>query len=230
MEASGRFVYRVTLPDGEQRSIMVSIDPERMECTEPAPRAESWTALDFHQCEGCPLDPAMQLLCPLAAHLSPVVAEIGALLSYDQLDVEIEWGHRHLTGKTTAQQIASSLIGLISATSGCPKTAFLRPMAWFHLPLATTEETIFRAVSTHLLAQYFAAHQGLNPDWSLDTLKQQYRELHSVNMAMAVRLRQACTQDAMVNAVVVLDMLAKFVPFEVDDSLESLKPLFIHPA
>jgi hypothetical protein len=230
MEASGRFVYRVTLPDGGQRTITVSIDPERMECTEPPARTEDWTALEFHQCQGCPLNKDSHPLCPLAAHLSPVAAEIGALLSYDQVLVEIEWGHRHLTGKTAAQQIASSLIGLISATSGCPRTAFLRPMAWFHLPLATTEETIFRAVSSHLLAQYFAAARGQPPDWSLDKLKQHYSELHAVNMAMAARLREACSQDAMVNAVVLLDMLAKFVPFEVDDSLESLKPLFVQPA
>ncbi|MDP2826020.1 MAG: hypothetical protein Q8O52_25440 [Sulfuritalea sp.] len=151
---------------------------------------------------------------------------LGPLLSHDELQVEVAWGHRRLMAKTTAQRMSSSIVGLVAATSGCPRTAFLAPMAWFHLPLATEEETIFRAVSSHLLEQYLVVADGGAPDWTLAALMQRYKALHEVNVAMAQRLRDAGAEDAAVNAVVLLDLLAKAIPFSVEDSLESLHPLF----
>lgn len=226
MESDGRFSYRITLPDGARHEIAVALDPDTLQCREPAALAREWTVLGYRQCAGCPLSASADALCPMAAHLAPVVERIGALLSYEQLDVDIAWGHRHLHGNAPAQRIASSIIGIIAATSGCPRSAFLKPMAWFHLPFATEEETIFRAVSSYLLGQYFVAGRGETPDWSLATLKQHYAGLHEVNVAMAQRLRDACKHDAIVNAVVLLDLFAKAVPFSVEESLESLKPLF----
>jgi hypothetical protein len=78
-------------------------------------------------------------------------------------------------------------------------------MARFHLPLASTEETVYRATSMFLLAQYFA-----------------YR----VNRAMAERLRSASEQDAAVNAIVILDLLAKALPDAILDSLTEVRHLF----
>lgn len=226
MDTDARFSYLITLPDGSRCDISVVLDANTLECLEPEAQARPWTALGYHQCRGCPVSGGAEALCPMAAHLAPLVEKIGALLSFEELEVDIAWGPRQLHGKAPAQRIASSLIGLVAATSGCPRSAFLKPMAWFHLPFATEEETIFRAVSTYLLAQYFAAVRGETPDWSLTQLKQQYAELHRVNIAMSQRLRDACQQDAMVNAVVLLDLFAQAVPFSVEESLESLQALF----
>lgn len=226
MEAPRRFHYRIGLPDGSRRELTVVIDGDTLVCREPPAESRPWTALEYRQCPGCPLRAEATPLCPMAARLAPVVTILGPLLSHDELEVEVEWGHRRLTVHTTAQHMTSSIIGLIAATSGCPRTAFLAPMAWFHLPLATEEETVFRAVSTYLLGQYLVAVAGGTPDWTLAALTQRYRTLHEINMAMAQRLRDAGTDDAAVNGVVLLDLLAKAIPFSVGESLESLRPLF----
>jgi hypothetical protein len=223
---AGHFRYLITLPDGSTTEIVITLDPVTLQCVEPEAMSLSWTALEVHQCPDCPLSGKGQALCPMAAHLAPIVEKIGGLLSFEMLDVEVSWGPRYLRSRSSAQKIASSLIGLVVATSGCPRSAFLKPMAWFHLPFATEDETLFRAVSSYLLAQYFAAGRGAVPDWSLASLTRHYADLHEVNIAMAGRLREACKHDAIVNAVVLLDMFAKVVPYSVEESLESLAPLF----
>jgi hypothetical protein len=224
--ATGHFRYVITLPDGSTTETVITLDPVTLQCVEPEALSLPWTALGVHQCPGCPLTGSGRALCPMAAHLAPIVEKIGGLLSFEMLDVEVSWGPRHLRSRSSAQKIASSIIGLVVASSGCPRSAFLKPMAWFHLPFATEDETVFRSVSSYLLAQYFAAGRGAVPDWSLASLTQHYADLHEVNIAMAGRLREACKHDAIVNAVVLLDMFAKVVPYSVEDSLESLAPLF----
>lgn len=226
MEPPRHFHYRIDLPDGSRRELSVAIDAATLLCREPPAESRPWTQLGHRQCAGCPLRAETSPLCPLAARLAPIVTVLGPLLSHDELRVEVEWGHRLLTATTTAQRMTSSIIGLVAATSGCPRTDFLKPMAWFHLPLATEEETVFRAVSTYLLDQYLVAADGGAPDWALAALAERYRALHEVNMAMASRLRDAGSEDAAVNAVILLDLLAKAIPFSVEDSLESLRPLF----
>ena len=226
METARHFRYRIGLPDGSWRALTVAIDPDTMVCREPAAESHPWTALEHRQCPGCPLRAETSPLCPLAARLAPIVTLLGPLLSHDELQVEVEWGHRLLLAKTTAQRMTSSIIGLVAPASGCPRTAFLGPLAWFHLPLATEEETVFRAVSSHLLDQYMLATDDGAPDWTLAALAERYQALHEVNMAMAQRLRDACGEDAAVNAVILLDLLAKAIPYSIEESLESLRPLF----
>jgi len=71
------------------------------------------------------------------------------------------------------------------SSSACPKMKFLRPLARFHLTLATHEETIFRAVSATFLKNYFE-NKGHNKDNdSLMELKKQYQEIQNVNRFIA---------------------------------------------
>lgn len=223
-DASRRFEYHLTLPEGERCSIAIALDGTTLDCIEPAPAARDWTALGCHRCPHCPLDPASNPLCPLAARLAPLVDVLGSVLSYQTLDAEVVGGGRSIRANTSAQAVASSIMGLISATSGCPHTAFLKPLAWFHLPFASEEETVFRAVSAWLLKQYFRECDGELGDWTLDALKENYEALHVVNVHLAQRLRQASALDATVNAIVRLDMFAKAVPNEIDDILGFLRP------
>jgi hypothetical protein len=103
---------------------------------------------------------------------------------------------------------------------------FLRPLARFHLPLATHEETIFRAASVAFLKNYFEDGNSKNDYDSLAELKQQYSELQSLNRFMAERIRGAIKKDAAVNAIVLLDVLSKKVSFSIDDSLHQISYLF----
>lgn len=99
-------------------------------------------------------------------------------------------------------------------------------MARFHLPLASIEETVYRATSMYLLAQYFACRGGKRPDLDLGGLAQIYAGLEVINLAMAQRLRGASEEDAAVNAVVIPDVLAKTLPFAILDELAGMRQLF----
>ncbi|MBI2308136.1 MAG: hypothetical protein HYU78_12620 [Rhodocyclales bacterium] len=218
-----RFEYRLRFPDGQQRVIPIVLDGATLGCIEPPPAARAWTALDCHRCPHCPLEPAAEPLCPLAARLDPLVDILGSVLSHQTLDVEVVAGERTVATHAPAQAVASSIIGLIGATSGCPHTAFLKPLAWFHQPFAGEEETVFRAVSAWFLKQHFRDLDGETPDWSLAGLRQRYDALHTVNVHLARRLRQASSCDATVNAIVRLDMFTKAVSGEIDEILGFLR-------
>lgn len=117
-------------------------------------------------------------------------------------------------------------MGLLMATSGCPLTRFFRPTARFHLPLASTEETTFRAASTYLMAQYFRRLRGEGGELELQGLRSLYADIHRLNHAFAKRLRAATQTDSSVNAVILLDVLAGGLTAEDDDRLPELETYF----
>jgi len=136
-------------------------------------------------------------------------------------------GEREIRVTTTAQRATSALLGLISATSGCPYTVYLKPMARFHLPFASEEETIYRAVSMYLLARYFQQGESGTLDVHLDGLTSIYRNLQIVNAATARRLRAAAREgDTAVNAIILLDLYAKALPAVIADSVDEVRYLF----
>jgi len=155
-----------------------------------------------------------------------VVSRFEYLVSYDNIELTVITQERTISQFTTAQRAISSLMGLISATSGCPHTVFFRPMARYHLPLASEDETIYRATSMYLLAQYFKKKEGLDPDIEFNGLKEFYKKIEIVNQTMAKRLKAASDTDSTVNAIIILDMYAKVVPFGIKDSLEGIRHLF----
>lgn len=219
--------YRFRFPDGRRESYDLQLDPATLELigdttAEPPP----WTRLAFHQCPNCPLDPARRNHCPAAVALAPLVASCARLVSFDKLAVEVITPERVISNEIPAQRGISSLMGLILAASGCPRTAFFKPMARFHLPLASEEETIYRAASMYLLAQYFLRQQGGAADLDLEGLKAIYANLHVVNRTLADRLRQAIEEDSTINALILLDLFAKNMPFVIEDSLEEIRYLF----
>ena len=99
-------------------------------------------------------------------------------------------------------------------------------MAWFHLPFASVDESLFRSASTYLLRQYFQVQIGEIPDFSLDRIKDHYLIIEQVNHGILARIRHATVLDADLNAIVILNSLAQILSIEVDESLETLRPLF----
>jgi len=186
----------------------------------------AWTELDFHQCPNCPLEIAAHPFCPLAANLVNIVNRMETLISYDEIRVDVITAERIISQVTTAQIGISSMLGLVIATSGCPHAAFFRPMARFHLPLASKEETIFRATSMYLLAQYFVKKAGRTADLELEGLTRIYDNMQIVNMAIVERLRAATRTDSSINAIVILDTFAKSLPFAIEKSLDEIRHLF----
>lgn len=219
--------YSFTLKDGSQEVFDLQLDPVSLELIENTPKElPSWAKLDFHQCPHCPLSTQTHPYCPLAANLVSIVTHFEPLLSYDQVYVEVATAERLISQDTSVQTGISALMGLVIATSGCPHTAFFRPMARFHLPLASEEETIYRATSMYLLAQYFLKKEGFQADLELQGLTEIYERIHAVNTAIAERLRAASEKDSALNAIVLLDMYALAVPLVIEDSLEEIRHLF----
>ena len=112
------------------------------------------------------------------------------------------------------------------ATSGCPSMEILKPLARFHLPFATVEETLFRSVSAYMLRQYFVGLDGGTADFSLSHITNAYKEIQQVNAGILQRIKQAVQSDADANAIVILNNLTQILELEIEDKLESLRPLF----
>jgi hypothetical protein len=219
--------YRFDTESGASHHYPVELDPVTLE-RHTAPRAAlpAWTLLAHHQCPRCPLQTAATTHCPMAVALVDLQDFASNLDSFSALHVTVTTPQRETRAAVTAQRGISALMGLMIATCACPDVAWLRPMARFHLPLASEEETIYRAVSMYLLEQYFRQRDGHAPDVTLDGLRQRYQRLHDINLCMAERLKGAASKDAPVNAVVLLDLFAKALPYSVDDSLAELAYLF----
>jgi len=219
--------YQFMFPDKRELHYGIRLDPDTLiQRTASDGSPPSWTHLATHPCPGCPLDPARHRLCPMAVSLAPLVEEATGLFSYEQLDLKVKTPERTISAKTTAQRAISSLMGLLIATSGCPHTTFFKPMARFHLPLASTEETVYRAASTYLLAQYFRHRDAEKIDLELTGLREIYARIHEVNKSMAARIRAASEADSGVNAIVILDLFAQNVPHSIDESLAEIRYLF----
>lgn len=214
--------YHFQFADGSRQSFPIRPVAEDAESAE----LPAWTALGFHQCPNCPLSTADTPHCPMAANFVKLITAFDKLSSYDTVTVQVESAERNVTKTTTVQRAIGSLMGLLAAGSDCPRVDFLKPMAHFHLPFSTEEETIYRVTSMYLLTQYFRHRQHQTPDWDLVALKAHYRELHHVNMAMTERLRAISKQDGAVNALVLLDLLAKALPYSIDEALEELRAVF----
>lgn len=220
-------LYLFRLSDGKEEYYDLKLDSRTLELVDTAPQVlPPWARLDFQQCPNCPLTITTHPHCPAAVSLVNLMALCNRLLSYDKVHVEIITAERIVSMDTTAQAAISSFMGLVIACSGCPHTAFFKPLARFHLPLANEEETIFRAASMYLLAQYFVRKQGRPADLELEGLKKIYNNIHLVNLSIAKRMRAASDMDSAVNALIILDLFTKALPYVIEDSLEEIRYLF----
>lgn len=220
--------YCFQMEDGQKEVFSVQLDSERLEShPEILGNLPDWTRLAFHQCDNCTLPSGVDDRCPAAVNMIGIVDRFADLLSHDETLVVVRTQDRTVSSTTTMQRGVCSLMGLLMATSGCPMTSFFKPMARFHLPFASTEETIWRATSTYLLSQYFKLQNGDEPDIKFEGLTQIYQNIQTVNLAFAKRLRSACHHDSMVNAIILLDMFAKSMPLAIDESLEEVRHLFV---
>jgi len=217
--------YTFTMNDGSHEIFNIKLDHETLDSIDNSPKTlPEWTKLEFHKCAHCPKQ--NEPYCPLAVSLVNIVNRFNRLISYDKIHLDVETKERFISQNTTAQKGISALMGLVIASSGCPHTDFLKPMARFHLPLASRDETVYRATCMYMLAQYFCHKEGSSGDFDFKGLIKLYRNLENVNMAIAERLNYASKSDSTVNALILLDIFNKTLPMAIDTSLEQLKYLF----
>jgi len=220
------YSYQFNLPEKEPIRLNIEIDSSTITLEPNDNTSIFWTELGFNQCANCPLNIAEHPVCPVAQNLIPLLDISNALVSYQEVSVIITSDNRCTSATTTMQRAMSSALGLVMATSPCPHLEFLKPMARFHLPLASEEETVYRTTSMYMLAQYFRNQQGMSYELGFEGLTQKYANLKTVNRALANRIRAAIKQDATVNAIILLDLLSQAVTYSIEDQLDELQPLF----
>ncbi len=218
--------YKFQFEDKTEKQFDIVLNAKTLEVLHtPNTSQPEWTRLNYHQCSNCPLDATVQH-CPVALNIAHLIDEFKFATSYDKTWVVVETAERAYTSETTVQNGLSAILGIYMTTSNCPVMDFLRPMVRFHLPFATAQETVFRAVSMFLVAQYFRQRKGLSPDWTLEKLVDIYKEVGKVNKGMWNRLSNASSFDANVNALIVLNTFGDALRYSIKKDLEDLAPLF----
>ena len=217
-------VYRFDLPDGSAKTLEFAFDAVDFKMLKAPPDSPPfWTELTFSRCANCPLDERLNTHCPAALQLASALEPLNALVSFDTVGVTVTQAERTMYAQTSAQQAMSSVIGLVMATSGCPWTDHLRPMARFHLPFASEAETVYRSIGMFLLARAIA---GSDESQGFAALESLYENLHVVNRDMSRRLGAAARTDPARNAMALLDAYTTLLPEALERSLDELSPLF----
>jgi len=219
--------YRIRTADGREILFRLRFDPKTFDLVEATPdNLPAWAALEFHKCPHCPLSVTESTNCPAAARIAPTMKACESLDAYMPVQVEITLPERTVVANKPLQKALASMLGLIMATSGCPHTAALKPIARYHLPFATEDETLQRVTSMYLLGQYFAHKDGDKPDIELEGLVELYRKLQVVNESMVDRLKAGGIKPAMTQAIIPLDLLSHSLPLNIRISLERIRPFF----
>jgi hypothetical protein len=217
--------YKFTMGDGLVHHFAVNVGRAPAQPATSHPPAP-WTALAFHQCANCPLQPEAHPHCPVALDLEEITARFRAVSAFESVTVEVKTPERTYVKYCDSPTGLRALLGLVMASSACPITGRLKALSYYHLPFANAEETLFRAVSDHLLRQYFIQKAGGAPDLQLAGLRQLYADLAVVNAAFEQRLRAAGERDSNIAALINLNFLSATVAISLDEALARLKPRF----
>ncbi|CAA7617771.1 conserved hypothetical protein [Candidatus Terasakiella magnetica] len=222
-----QIVYRFFVGTDQSQTVDLLFDKKtfRLLIPETAPRPD-WAKLSHQRCANCTL-PDDCSYCPAALGIAMFLPAFENRVSHEKTVVEVETPNRTIVAKTTFQSAMASLMGLVCATSGCPLTRFLRPMARFHMPFSDEQETLFRSFSSWLLAGYVESRMaGVGVCVTLDGLKGKYQDLSIMNAALGNRIRNSVKRDAALNAVIILDLFAQIAPDNIDNGFEDILETF----
>lgn len=220
--------YRIKLGDALTESFDYDMDAQTFELL-PAAKADklpAWTELAYKQCPNCPLKPGEHPHCPVAVQLHNIVERFHNTRSIDEVTLEVVTEQRTVVQTTALQNALSSMLGLVFPVSGCPKTAGMKPLARFHVPLASEEETVFHVAGMFLLAQFFVNLKSKNGALSFDGLIAMYGDLHIVNKSVASRLQSVTSSDSLKNAITLVDMYSSLMPMLLQDQLVEIRSFF----
>jgi hypothetical protein len=222
--------YQISFEHGGTEIIALTFDADDMSAAglgQVTPiDDDSWTDLENQQCRHCPLNREDSPKCPVASNLGWIVHRFKDHQSFEKVSTTVQTRERTYAKDTDLQSVMYSIFGLVMASSTCPHMAFLKPMARFHLPFASIDETMMRSASIFLLGQYFLNEDGSAPDFDLQRFKECYENLNVINNAMIQRIRGIGKGDIHPNAIVVLDSLATILSYEISDDLSSLEKYF----
>ena len=223
--------YKIIFSHGNSQIFHVELDESNcLQVKEPPETIPDWAELDCHKCHHCPLSSEEHRYCPVAVNLVDIVQAFGDVISHEKVDVEIWQRNRTVRVEgVMVQNVLSSLMGLVIATSACPYTLFLRPLAFFHQPLADMDESVFRLTSSYLMSQFLLNKNTANHNQGLEELDRFLDQISDVNAYLAKRLSLTCKKDSSINSLVKLDARAKIFSTMARESLEKFRKLFSAP-
>jgi hypothetical protein len=213
------------MPEKEIYNYDVEVDSDSLFVETKQTEGPEWTKLDNCKCTNCPFDSKEVPYCPIALQLNDLVESFDDCKSYIKTTVMVQDDHRVYYKKTDLQSGLISLFGLLMASSRCPHMKVFRPLVRFHLPFASTEETLFRVVSSRLLSNYFQ-NDWLSFDKILEQLNACYKNVYQVNKGILNRINSVVSADANKNAFVGLSLFAQIFSMEFEEKLDGLSYLF----
>jgi len=223
--------YEFLFQNGKRHAYSLKLDKRTVSLISEKKRPlPAWTRLETHQCASCPLTPEKSPCCPIAANIAELVEDFKEIQSTENVRIRVHTSERTYLKAAPVQKGLSSIFGMIMATSNCPVMNFLKPMARYHLPFSTGEETIVRSISIYLLTQYILAKKKGQPDLSLENLERSYAKVQRVNRGICSRIAAAILErrgkgDAANNAVVILDTFSQLLQIAVEENVDSLATL-----
>lgn len=223
----GKVTYEFIIDTGEVFSF--DIDPDQSANTGQTYQKDSasWTNLEYHKCENCPLNAEDHPHCPVSLDIEEVAKKFSALLSWKKAEVWVHTSERSYHKNCDLQTGLRSMLGLMMALSMCPILSRLKPLASSHLPFANFQETVSRVVGNYLIRQFLNHRDGGEVDWSLTELKAMYKELVTVNFSMLERIRAACEEDANMNAISIFFSMSSIVNMALEEQLDEMQEHFI---
>lgn len=219
--------YKIKRADGKLSTYDIQFEQDTFDLVEETSTIPpKWTELEHRKCSHCPLSKKDYPHCPVAKNLAVIADEYKEVKSYEICSVEVETPNRNYTKQMSLQEALFSIFGLIMPTTQCPHLKFLRPMARFHLPFSSFQETMVRSTSLYLLRQYFVAKRGIEPDFELKKLNELYANVQKVNEGLIDRIRSIASGDADANSLTILNGYAQLLSMQLSEDLSDLENFF----
>lgn len=228
MKANRSIAYHFDFEQGPAWDYVLNFDSTHRLISNPTKVVREWTSLEYFKCPHCPLKHSQHPQCPVARDIDHIVEDSKDVISHTGVTVTVTTPERQYVKKCSAQVGLVSLFGLIMATSGCPHLDWLRPLARFHLPFSSIEETLFRVLSLQLLGEFFDSERW-DATISSKEIGRKYAAVGTLNREFIQRIRAYCEGDADKNAIAALDIWVQAFDLHLEDDFEPLKPYFCKP-
>ncbi len=217
-----KILYKLVFESRPEMEFEVDISREY---SEPENLPE-WTKLEFNQCPNCPLKKETTPYCPAAVEVEQTMAHFKDILSTEVIDAWVIAPDRFYYKKCDAQSALRAMVGLVMATSPCPVLKQMKGLAYFHLPFASLDETIYRGACNYFMKQYYKMKAGETPDWGLEHYGKYYDELSKVNTSFFERIKVASKADSNLNTIVSLSSVSSLHSAAIEEYMEQFREFF----
>ncbi|MBT3235138.1 MAG: hypothetical protein HN353_04245 [Bdellovibrionales bacterium] len=184
----------------------------------------AWARLEHKQCDNCTLSPSNNPYCPVALSLVSLSDITQGLTSFEETSTRVITTEREYLHRGDLQKGISPLVGLLMASSGCPVFEIFKPMARFHIPFASKEETYYRLFGTVLISNYY---KNYVVNFDPGVLGDIYENVSVVNARLVQRFTDVTGGDSLLNSIVILDHLALRYVLDIEEVFSELKSYFM---